>query len=235
MRHTNHTHTHTHTHSDTYVSSSDILNKVHCKGYPHIIYLAKWNNLIIFYFFFSELYELQMYCRKRSWQYIMGETRKMSVVQLWRTCQRCNSNEIGSKFFRWHSRYAHVCLPDEVKNSTWINRIVVMTLLPFYRSVAKEQKSLAIGIYLLITRVLAWIPGPLVYGALIDSTCLYWGKKPCTNRAYCKVWASALITSCRFAYTSMTVWIIFVLNARLPQETKECLRLAKGCKCRKFQ
>nr|XP_039249919.1 solute carrier organic anion transporter family member 2A1-like isoform X1 [Styela clava]XP_039249920.1 solute carrier organic anion transporter family member 2A1-like isoform X1 [Styela clava] len=56
------------------------------------------------------------------------------------------------------------------------------------RSVQPKDKAFGIGIYLLFTRLLAWIPGPLVYGALIDSACLYWGRKPCTDKAYCKVY-----------------------------------------------
>ncbi|XP_039601648.1 solute carrier organic anion transporter family member 2B1 [Polypterus senegalus] len=45
------------------------------------------------------------------------------------------------------------------------------------RSVSPDDKSLALGIQFMLFRILAWMPGPVLYGTAIDSTCLSWGIK----------------------------------------------------------
>uniref|UniRef100_H2YLU9 Solute carrier organic anion transporter family member n=1 Tax=Ciona savignyi TaxID=51511 RepID=H2YLU9_CIOSA len=56
------------------------------------------------------------------------------------------------------------------------------------RTVLPQDKSFGIGIGLLVYRVLAAIPGPIAFGALIDSSCLFWSQNPCSNRSYCTVY-----------------------------------------------
>lgn len=53
-----------------------------------------------------------------------------------------------------------------------------------YRSVEKRDKSFAQGITLMIVSLLALIPGPIIYGAIIDSTCLIW-EESCGTRGNC--------------------------------------------------
>uniref|UniRef100_UPI00398F838B solute carrier organic anion transporter family member 2B1-like isoform X1 n=3 Tax=Pristiophorus japonicus TaxID=55135 RepID=UPI00398F838B len=53
------------------------------------------------------------------------------------------------------------------------------------RSVKPEDKSFAIGIQFMLFRVLAWLPGPIIYGSTIDSTCIRWEKK-CNKKAACR-------------------------------------------------
>ncbi|XP_048453819.1 solute carrier organic anion transporter family member 2B1-like [Rhincodon typus] len=53
------------------------------------------------------------------------------------------------------------------------------------RSVKPEDKSLAIGIQFMLFRVLAWLPGPILYGSAIDTTCIRWEKK-CNKKASCR-------------------------------------------------
>lgn len=53
-----------------------------------------------------------------------------------------------------------------------------------YRSVEKKDKSFAQGISLMIISLLALIPGPIIYGAIIDSTCLIWDET-CGTRGNC--------------------------------------------------
>ncbi|XP_041054491.1 solute carrier organic anion transporter family member 2B1 isoform X2 [Carcharodon carcharias] len=53
------------------------------------------------------------------------------------------------------------------------------------RSVKPEDKSLAIGIQFLLFRVLAWLPGPIIYGSTIDTTCIRWEEK-CNKKAACR-------------------------------------------------
>uniref|UniRef100_A0A8C5PE52 Solute carrier organic anion transporter family member n=1 Tax=Leptobrachium leishanense TaxID=445787 RepID=A0A8C5PE52_9ANUR len=55
-------------------------------------------------------------------------------------------------------------------------------------SVSPELKALAVGVYMLLIRVLAGIPAPIYFGALIDKTCLKWGTKPCGEQGACRMY-----------------------------------------------
>ncbi|KAM7179105.1 solute carrier organic anion transporter family member 2B1 [Macrochelys suwanniensis] len=59
------------------------------------------------------------------------------------------------------------------------------------RSVQPEDKSFAIGIQFLLLRVLAWMPGPVLYGSAIDTTCILWEKK-CKKNAACRYYDNDL-------------------------------------------
>ncbi|XP_069718240.1 solute carrier organic anion transporter family member 1C1-like [Phaenicophaeus curvirostris] len=59
-----------------------------------------------------------------------------------------------------------------------------------FRCVQPEFKSLAVGLYTLIMRVLAGIPAPVYFGALIDKTCLKWGSTNCGQRGACRFYDS---------------------------------------------
>ncbi|KFR03673.1 Solute carrier organic anion transporter family member 1C1, partial [Nipponia nippon] len=59
-----------------------------------------------------------------------------------------------------------------------------------FRCVQPEVKSLAVGLYTLIMRVLAGIPAPVYFGALIDKTCLKWGSTSCGQRGACRLYDS---------------------------------------------
>ncbi|XP_030055848.1 solute carrier organic anion transporter family member 2B1 isoform X2 [Microcaecilia unicolor] len=52
------------------------------------------------------------------------------------------------------------------------------------RTVRPEDKSIAVGLQFMILRALAWLPGPVFYGTVIDSTCLVW-KKICGKKKSC--------------------------------------------------
>lgn len=53
-----------------------------------------------------------------------------------------------------------------------------------YRAVATEDKSIAQGFSLMLISLFALIPGPIIYGAVIDSTCLIWDES-CGQRGNC--------------------------------------------------
>ncbi|NXT18967.1 SO1C1 protein, partial [Syrrhaptes paradoxus] len=59
-----------------------------------------------------------------------------------------------------------------------------------FRCVQPELKSLAVGLYTLIVRMLAGIPAPVYFGALIDKTCLKWGSTRCGQRGACRLYDS---------------------------------------------
>ncbi|KAJ7427117.1 hypothetical protein WISP_09554 [Willisornis vidua] len=56
--------------------------------------------------------------------------------------------------------------------------------------VQPELKALAVGLYTLIMRVLAGIPAPVYFGAVIDKTCLKWGRTSCGQRGACRLYDS---------------------------------------------
>ncbi|KAF1378153.1 hypothetical protein PFLUV_G00187410 [Perca fluviatilis] len=53
------------------------------------------------------------------------------------------------------------------------------------RTVSAEDKSLAVGVQYMLFRVLAFMPGPVLYGSIIDTTCILWGKK-CGRNTSCQ-------------------------------------------------
>ncbi|NWT58475.1 SO2B1 protein, partial [Erythrocercus mccallii] len=59
------------------------------------------------------------------------------------------------------------------------------------RSIQPEDKSFAVGIQFMLLRVLAWMPGPVLYGSAIDTTCLLWERR-CERRAACRYYDNNL-------------------------------------------
>ncbi|KAM9467744.1 solute carrier organic anion transporter family member 1C1 [Clarias gariepinus] len=70
------------------------------------------------------------------------------------------------------------------------------------RCIKPELKSLALGFHTLITRTLAGIPSPIYYGALIDTTCLKWGRKKCGGKGACRIYNTAAY---RMAYLGLSL------------------------------
>ena len=60
--------------------------------------------------------------------------------------------------------------------------LVAITQMPVLmvvlRSVAEEEKAFALGIQFVIFRLFGYIPSPIVFGSVIDSTCIVW-KQTC--------------------------------------------------------
>ncbi|KFW01469.1 Solute carrier organic anion transporter family member 1C1, partial [Eurypyga helias] len=71
-----------------------------------------------------------------------------------------------------------------------------------FRCVQPELKSLAVGLYTLIMRMLAGIPAPVYFGALIDKTCLKWGSTSCGQRGACRLYDS---NAYRYVYLGLSV------------------------------
>ncbi|XP_040386730.1 solute carrier organic anion transporter family member 2B1 [Cygnus olor] len=59
------------------------------------------------------------------------------------------------------------------------------------RSIQPEDKSFAVGIQFMLLRILAWMPGPVLYGSAIDTTCILWEKK-CDRNAACRYYDNNL-------------------------------------------
>lgn len=63
--------------------------------------------------------------------------------------------------------------------------IVASTQMPLLmivlRSVSEEERSFALGMQFVIFRLFGYIPAPILFGNLIDSTCLLW-KSTCGEK-----------------------------------------------------
>lgn len=60
------------------------------------------------------------------------------------------------------------------------------SLLVNYRAVSTHDKSITQGLVLMLISLFALIPGPIIYGWVIDSTCLVWNFK-CEKRGNCQL------------------------------------------------
>ncbi|KAG8431381.1 hypothetical protein GDO86_018924 [Hymenochirus boettgeri] len=77
------------------------------------------------------------------------------------------------------------------------------------RSTNPSEKSFAIGIQLMLLRTLGWLPGPVIFGSMIDSTCILWRKK-CGKKTTCLYYDNNLL---RQRYIGLI--LVFVLGALL--------------------
>lgn len=87
------------------------------------------------------------------------------------------------------------------------------------RTVSPELKSYALGVLFLLLRLLGFIPPPLIFGAGIDSTCLFWSTF-CGERGACALYDNV-------AYRHLYVSIAIALKAFafvLYTTTWQCLR-----------
>ncbi|XP_072291906.1 solute carrier organic anion transporter family member 3A1 [Eucyclogobius newberryi] len=87
------------------------------------------------------------------------------------------------------------------------------------RTVSPELKSYALGVLFLLLRLLGFIPPPLIFGAGIDSTCLFWSSE-CGERGACLLYDNV-------AYRHLYVGLAVILKGvafLLYTTTWYCLR-----------
>ena len=60
-----------------------------------------------------------------------------------------------------------------------------MVLFSVSRCVPDNQRAFALGLQFLFLRSLSFIPGPVIFGAVIDSKCILWKKDNCGKRGNC--------------------------------------------------
>ncbi|XP_041966588.1 solute carrier organic anion transporter family member 3A1 [Alosa sapidissima] len=87
------------------------------------------------------------------------------------------------------------------------------------RTVSPDLKSYALGVLFLLLRLLGFIPPPLIFGAGIDSTCLFWSTE-CESRGACLLYDNV---SYRRLYVSMAI-VLKVIAFLLYTTTWQCLR-----------
>lgn len=58
-------------------------------------------------------------------------------------------------------------------------------LMVTLRSVTEIERAFALGLQLVIMRLLAYIPSPLIFGQAIDWTCVIWRRDECDKTGSC--------------------------------------------------
>lgn len=83
-------------------------------------------------------------------------------------------------------------------------------LLVNYRCVSKQDKSVTQGLILMLISLFALIPGPIMFGRIIDSTCLVWTEQCSGRRGNCQLYDQRrfryLINLTAFSLTSIGVF-----------------------------
>ncbi|XP_071407451.1 solute carrier organic anion transporter family member 1B3-like isoform X2 [Pithys albifrons albifrons] len=115
----------------------------------------------------------------------------------------CTCLQISSSWTGNNSATVGQCPKSEDCSMNFIYYIVIQVIGGFcyalggtpaymimFRCVRPELKALAVGLYTLIMRVLAGIPAPVYFGAVIDKTCLKWGRTSCGQRGACRLYDS---------------------------------------------
>ncbi|XP_021009819.1 solute carrier organic anion transporter family member 1A1 [Mus caroli] len=76
--------------------------------------------------------------------------------------------------------------------SVFASFIYSLAAIPGYmvvlRCVKSEEKSIGVGLHAFFIRLLAGIPAPVYFGALIDRTCLHWGTLKCGQPGACRMY-----------------------------------------------
>ncbi|ELW72943.1 Solute carrier organic anion transporter family member 4C1 [Tupaia chinensis] len=78
------------------------------------------------------------------------------------------------------------------------------------RCVNQKERSLALGMQFMMLRVLGTIPGPIIFGIIIDSTCVLWDTDQCGTKGACWVYDNIKMAHMLVAI-SVTCKIITIL------------------------
>ncbi|XP_019737365.1 solute carrier organic anion transporter family member 3A1 isoform X1 [Hippocampus comes] len=93
------------------------------------------------------------------------------------------------------------------------------SVIVLIRTVTPELKSYALGVLFLLLRLLGFIPPPLIFGAGIDSTCLFWSSD-CGDKGACLLYDNL---SYRRLYVSLAI-VLKAVAFLLYATTWFCLR-----------
>ena len=101
------------------------------------------------------------------------------------------------------------------------------------RCVAENQRTLALGIQSCIFRLIGTIPGPILFGVVFDSSCLFW-QEDCGRRGNCWVYDNSTLSirALILAVGGMVSYVVFVFLCWLvyPRQPKTSKKKAKTSK-----
>ncbi len=88
---------------------------------------------------------------------------------------------------------------------------------------ADEQRTLALGLQSLVFRAFGSIPGPIVFGAIFDSACIFW-QYNCGRQGNCWVYDNASLSERAVLLAVMGVTLNFIFSflswAFYPKQTQ---------------
>ncbi|XP_069749158.1 solute carrier organic anion transporter family member 2A1-like [Narcine bancroftii] len=83
------------------------------------------------------------------------------------------------------------------------------SLMMVLRAVPKETTSFAVGIQSVLLQVLGWLPGPILFGVMIDSTCIQWEHK-CGRITSCQYYDNDLFRKRFIGFQIIFLVVTFV-------------------------
>ena len=116
----------------------------------------------------------------------------ITALKCWYEGEHCIAVDATLKLLMLHviELYPLIFIPDF--NSTMALWLLILPQTPFFfvstrRCVADEQRALALGVQSVVFRIFGSIPGPIVFGVIFDSACIYW-QYECGERGHCWVY-----------------------------------------------
>lgn len=107
---------------------------------------------------------------------------------------------------------------------TFLSSIPALTAT--LRCVPENQKSFALGIQWILVRTLGAIPGPIVFGSLVDKSCLLWQEK-CWEQGSCYLYKNSdmskhtLVAGLIFKVLGVTFFILANTLYKAPPESPQ--------------
>ncbi len=76
---------------------------------------------------------------------------------------------------------------------------------------ADEQRSLALGAQSVLFRMFGTIPGPILFGLIFDSTCIYW-QYGCAGRGNCWVYENNHLSQRALSLALLGIGVNFIFS-----------------------
>lgn len=76
---------------------------------------------------------------------------------------------------------------------------------------SEDQRTLALGLQSSIIRMIGFVPGPILFGVVFDSACLFW-QRDCGRRGNCWVYDNTTLSvrAVLLAVLAMMCYIVFI-------------------------
>jgi hypothetical protein len=96
------------------------------------------------------------------------------IIRHYTRCQH-KSNAIDNGYIEVRVQ-THTLTPQKPQNHP---HMCTPVQLPHCRAVSEEEKAFALGLQVVMLRLFAYIPAPIIFGSVIDTTCLVWKMNEC--------------------------------------------------------
>ncbi|XP_077520469.1 solute carrier organic anion transporter family member 4A1-like [Amblyomma americanum] len=109
--------------------------------------------------------------------------------------------------------------------------LIVPALTALLRSIDEDIKSTGIGVNYVAIRLLGTIPGPILFGHLIDRSCILWQGTCSGGSGACAVYENSAMgmNLFRVMISVKSASILFFFCASLSSRTQACPRFSFGC------